>query len=115
MKFSQPTPRSLTEEGTTMSSALGASPSDLIEQRHEFITHALAIAESEVRKLAHDPLEIVARIVQPLTWLLVFGPVLGHLREIPTGGINYIDFMVPGIVAQGILFISVLYCAAVLW
>lgn len=98
-----------------MSSALAARPVDSTKPRREFCTHVFAIAESEVRKLAHDPTEVLARVVQPLTWLLVFGPVLAHIRGIPTGDVGYIDFMVPGIVAQGVLFISVVYGVALLW
>lgn len=98
-----------------MSSAHVVPRNDLVEESWNFIQHAIATAESEVRKLAHDRLEMLARIVQPLAWLLLFGPVLSHLREIPTGGLRYIDFIVPGIVAQGVLFVSVVYGVALLW
>ena len=92
-----------------------ARPNGLIEGSLEFFGHALAVAESEIRKLAHDPIEMLTRIAQPLAWLLLFGPVFSRLREIPTGGVRYIDYLVPGIVAQGVLFISVVYGVALLW
>lgn len=98
-----------------MSSAPVAPPSGLIEGSWEFFGHAVAVAESEIRRLAHDPIEMLTRIVQPLTWLLLFGPVFSRLREIPTGGIRYLDYLVPGIVAQGVLFISVVYGVGLLW
>ena len=98
-----------------MSSAPVVPRNALVEESWSFFHHAMAAAESEVRKLAHDRLEMLARIVQPLAWLLLFGPVLSHLHEIPTGGLRYIDFMVPGIVAQGVLFVSVVYGVALLW
>jgi len=98
-----------------MSSVPVVPRNGLIEGSWEFLAHALAVAESEIRKLAHDPIEMAARIVQPLTWLLLFAPVFSHLREIPTGGIRYTDFVVPGILAQGVLFISVVYGVALLW
>lgn len=98
-----------------MSSAPVVLQNGLVEEGWQFLQHTIATAESEVRKLAHDRLEMLARIVQPLAWLLLFGPVLSHLHEIPTGGLRYLDFIVPGIVAQGVLFVSVVYGVALLW
>jgi ABC-2 type transport system permease protein len=73
------------------------------------------IAELEVRKLTHDPTELVTRAVQPMLWLLVFGQVFTRVRAIPTGGVRYIDFMAPGILAQSVLFISIFYGIAIIW
>jgi ABC-2 type transport system permease protein len=39
------------------------------------------IAEWEVRKLRHDPSEILMRAVQPLLWLLIFGEVFAYPRH----------------------------------
>ena len=38
-----------------------------------FLGKTLTIAEWEVRKLRHDPTDLVTRTVQPALWLLVFG------------------------------------------
>lgn len=46
-----------------------------------------------------DPTELVTRAVQPALWLLIFGELFTHLRAIPTGGVPYLDFMTPGILA----------------
>lgn len=75
----------------------------------EFLRHVLAVAEVEVRRLRHDPTELLTRAVQPALWLLVFGQVMGRLREVPTGNLPYRDYMVPGILAQSVLFISIFY------
>ena len=40
-----------------------------------FFNKTLSIAEMEVRKLRHDPTELITRAVQPALWLLVFGEV----------------------------------------
>jgi ABC-2 type transport system permease protein len=64
-----------------------------------FLTQMLAIAEAEVRKLRHDPVDLFTRIVQPALWLLIFGQVFARLRGIPTGGVSYRDFLAPGILA----------------
>lgn len=53
------------------------------------ITQTLAIAETELRKLRHDPVELLTRVVQPILWLLIFGQVMGRVNAIPTGGLRY--------------------------
>jgi ABC-2 type transport system permease protein len=81
----------------------------------DFLGKTLTIAEWEVRKLRHDPTDIVMRAVQPLLWILVFGEVFTRVRAIPTGGRPYLDFMAPGILAQSVLFLSIFYGIAVIW
>jgi ABC-2 type transport system permease protein len=81
----------------------------------DFVAKTLTIAEWEVRKLRHDPTDIVTRAVQPLLWLLIFGEVFTRIRAIPTGGRPYLDFMAPGILAQSVLFLSIFYGIAVIW
>jgi ABC-2 type transport system permease protein len=80
-----------------------------------FTDKTLVIAELEARKLRHDPTEIITRAVQPALWLLIFGQVFTQIRAIPTGGMRYIDFMAPGILAQSVLFISIFYGIAIIW
>jgi ABC-2 type transport system permease protein len=80
-----------------------------------FIYKTYVIAELEVRKLKHDPTELVTRAVQPALWLLIFGEVFTRLRAIPTGGVPYLDFMAPGILAQSVLFVAIFYGIAVIW
>jgi ABC-2 type transport system permease protein len=80
-----------------------------------FFDKTFVIAELEVRKLRHDPTELITRAVQPALWLLVFGEVFTRVRAIPTGNIPYIDFMSPGILAQSVLFISIFYGIAIIW
>jgi len=59
---------------------------------HAFVYKTYVIAELEVRKLKHDPTELVTRAVQPALWLLIFGEVFTRVRAIPTGGVPYLDF-----------------------
>lgn len=81
----------------------------------KFIGRTLAIAELEVRKLRHDPSELLTRAIQPALWLLIFGQVFARTRAIPTGSLSYIDFMAPGILAQSILFIAIFHGIAIIW
>ncbi|WP_243123450.1 ABC transporter permease [Thermaerobacter sp. FW80] len=80
-----------------------------------FVRQTLTIVEAEVRKLRHDPFELVTRAVQPALWMLVFGQVMGRLRGMPTGGLPYLDFMAPGILAQSTLFVAIFYGIALIW
>ena len=69
----------------------------------------------ELRKLRHDPTELLTRAIQPALWLLVFGEVFTKIHAIPTGDLRYMDFLAPGILAQSVLFISIFYGIAVIW
>ncbi|MBV9230897.1 MAG: ABC transporter permease, partial [Chloroflexi bacterium] len=80
-----------------------------------FVRKTLTITEWEVRKLRHDPTDLVTRAVQPVLWLLVFGEVFTRVRAIPTGNVSYLEFMSPGILAQSILFLSIFTGIAVVW
>jgi ABC-2 type transport system permease protein len=80
-----------------------------------FVRKTLVVAELEVRKLRHDPTEVLTRAVQPALWLLVFGEVFARTRAIPTGNLEYLDFLAPGILAQSVLFIAIFYGIAVIW
>ncbi len=80
-----------------------------------FLRKTVAIVEMEMWKLRHDPTELVTRAVQPALWLLVFGQIFTRVPAIPTGGLRYLDFMAPGILAQSVLFISIFYGIATIW
>jgi ABC-2 type transport system permease protein len=80
-----------------------------------FVEKTLAIADMEVRKLRHDPTELLTRAVQPALWLLIFGEVFTRTHAIPTGGLPYLDFMAPGILAQSVLFIAIFSGIAIIW
>jgi ABC-2 type transport system permease protein len=79
------------------------------------VAQTLAVADMEARKLFRDPTELVSRAVQPVLWLIVFGQVFTRTHAIPTGGMSYLDFMAPGVLAQGVLFTAIFYGIAVIW
>jgi ABC-2 type transport system permease protein len=80
-----------------------------------YLLHVWTIMQMEIWKLRKDPFELVVRGVQPALWLLVFGEAFSRLRAIPTGTVNYLAFLTPGILAQSITFISIFYGIAVIW
>jgi ABC-2 type transport system permease protein len=80
-----------------------------------FVYKTYVVAEFEIRKLRHDPTELITRAVQPALWLLIFGEVFARVRAIPTGGVPYLDFMAPGILAQSVLFVAIFSGLSLIW
>ncbi len=82
---------------------------------YSFVRKTLIVAEREVRRIRHDPSDILTRAIQPAIWLVVFGQVFTRTRVLPTGNLRYVDFMAPGVLAQSVLFIAIFYGIAVIW
>jgi ABC-2 type transport system permease protein len=69
----------------------------------------------ELERVVHDPWEIVTRIIQPVLWLLLYGETLNRFRLIPTGGLPYLTYLAPGIVAQSAVFVAIFYGIMLVW
>ena len=80
-----------------------------------YLAKVAAVAGMDMRKLRHDPSELLTRAVQPMLWLLVFGQVFARAHSIPTGGIDYLAFLAPGILAQSVLFVAIFNGISVIW
>lgn len=76
---------------------------------------ALAMMELEVRRLRHDYVEVITRVIQPLFWLLIFGPIVARARAIPTNGVPYMLYLTPGVMVQSITFVSIFYGLNMVW
>jgi ABC-2 type transport system permease protein len=74
-----------------------------------------AMCVVELQKLRHDRTELYTRAIQPALWLLIFGETFTRIRAIPTGGIPYLDYMAPGIIAQSAMFIAIFYGIHIIW
>jgi ABC-2 type transport system permease protein len=79
------------------------------------VRQTLAVAEVDIRKSIHDPVKLLTRMIQPVLWLVIFGQVFTRTRAIPTGGISYLDFMTPGVLAQSVLFGAIFYGISLIW
>ncbi|MFE2942653.1 ABC transporter permease [Streptomyces sp. NPDC059255] len=75
----------------------------------------VAMCVVELQKLRHDQTELYTRAVQPALWLLIFGETFTRIKAIPTGGIPYIDYLAPGIIAQSAMFIAIFYGIMIIW
>ncbi|MCM2423092.1 MULTISPECIES: ABC transporter permease [unclassified Streptomyces] len=74
-----------------------------------------AMCVVELQKLRHDRTELYTRAIQPALWLLIFGETFTRIKAIPTGGIPYIDYLAPGIIAQSAMFIAIFYGIMIIW
>jgi ABC-2 type transport system permease protein len=81
----------------------------------ESFKNMLVMIELELRRLRHDRTEIYSRAVQPILWIVIYGPVMGSLRAIPTGGVPYTDFITPGVMIQTTTFVSIFYGLTIVW
>jgi len=80
-----------------------------------YLSQVQAVADTEIRKLRHDPSEIYTRALQPMIWLLLFGEVMAQVKGMSTPGSSYLDFLAPGILAQSVLFAAIFYGIAAIW
>ncbi len=82
----------------------------------DYATQMLAVVDAELRKLRHDPMELLSRAVQPALWPILFGQVMAQVRGLSaSAGVNYLDFLAPGILAQSVLFVAIFYGIAAIW
>ena len=73
------------------------------EGRGWAVRDALAMAGRNVRRLSRQPEQVVFNLVSPIMFVLlfryVFGGAIGGLQ-----GLNYVNYLVPGIAVQTVLF-----------
>jgi ABC-2 type transport system permease protein len=67
-----------------------------------------------MKRFSRSGIRIVMSVVQPLVYLLALGFGLNKVFE-QSGRGHYIDFIVPGIVAQTILFNAIFWGVGIMW
>jgi len=67
----------------------------------------------EIKRFIRDRLRVIISFIQPLLWLVVFAAGFGARVAIP--GINYQQFLFPGIIGQTLLFTSMFMGISVIW
>ena len=67
----------------------------------------------EVKRYLRDRVRIVSSFVTPLLWLVIFGTGVRLQLSIP--GLNYQEYIFPGIIGQTLLFTSMFMGISVLW
>jgi ABC-2 type transport system permease protein len=71
--------------------------------------------QRELIRFAQDKIRIVAALVQPVLFLFVLGTGLQSLTKASTGGISLRTFMVPGVIATGVLFTAMFSAISIVW
>ena len=66
------------------------------------VRHALAIAHRNLLTIARTPQLLVFATIQPVIFVLMFRYVFGGAIKIP--GIDYVDYLMPGIFVQTVVF-----------
>jgi ABC transporter DrrB family efflux protein len=85
-----------------MTAATHAAPERLRLTLSETIADSRVMAARQLRKNLRRPTYIVFSFVQPVMFVLLFRYVFGG--AIHTGDIDYVDFLMPGIVVQTAIF-----------
>src|SRR4030042_3160056 len=67
----------------------------------------------EVKRYIRDRTRLVSSFVQPLLWLIIFGAGFGTRFLIP--GLNYQQYIFPGIIGQTLLFTAMFMGISVIW
>jgi ABC-2 type transport system permease protein len=84
-------------------------------QLRQMLSRVVAMCLVELQKMRRDRMELGFRAIQPALWLLIFGVTFARLRAIPTGGVPYLDFLTPGVIAQSAMFIAIFYGIQIIW
>ncbi|MCW3995845.1 MAG: ABC transporter permease [Candidatus Bathyarchaeota archaeon] len=67
----------------------------------------------EIKRFIRDRVRVIVSFVQPLLWLVVFAGGFGARLLIP--GINYQQYLFPGIIGQTLLFTAMFMGISVIW
>ena len=78
-------------------------------------TTVAAIAGADLQRVRRQPSVLLTRAAQPLLWLLVFGAAMSRARNLTTGEVPYQAFIVPGVLAQSVLFIAIFSGLSIIW
>jgi ABC transporter DrrB family efflux protein len=68
----------------------------------EFVADSRVMTARQLRKVMRRPVYVVYLLVQPVMFVLLFSYVLGG--AIDTGSIDYVDYLIPGIIVQTSIF-----------
>ena len=81
----------------------------------EFFRGLWVVAYRELLRLAHDRARLLSSLAQPLLFFVMFGAGFGRLIGGMTPGVNFIQFLFPGIIAQTVFMTSIFSGLSVVW
>ena len=90
-------------------------PLTLAQASSNYLGAVAAMVQAEVHRVRREPSVLVARTAQPLLWLLVFGSAVSRVRGLGLEGVPYKAFLVPGVLAQSVMFVAIFSGLAIIW
>ena len=79
----------------------------------KYLDAVYAVWLREVKVFFREKERVVSAIITPLLWILIFGAGLGSTVDIK--GVNYQEFIFPGIDSMAVLFGSIFYGLYIIW
>ncbi|MDH4291528.1 MAG: ABC transporter permease, partial [Dehalococcoidia bacterium] len=73
------------------------------------------IAYRELLRFVHDRPRMFSSFSMPIIFLIIFGAGFGRLIGQMMPGVDYIQFMYPGILAMTVLMTSVMSGVSIVW
>ena len=74
-----------------------------------------ALWRRDMIKFVRDRRQLITSLTRPFLWLLAFGFGLRASVRLPTGGTDYVSFLVPGLAAMTVLFASMFAAISIVW
>jgi ABC-2 type transport system permease protein len=74
-----------------------------------------ALWRRDMIKFLRDRRQLITSLTRPFLWLLAFGFGLRASVRLPTGGADYVSFLVPGLAAMTVLFASMFAAISIVW
>jgi ABC-2 type transport system permease protein len=94
---------------------LAAAPPRPRSIQDEFLRGMWVVAYREILRLWHDKARLASSLAQPLLFFVMFGAGFGRLIGAMAGGVNFIQFLFPGIIAQTVFMTSIFSGLSVVW
>lgn len=73
------------------------------------------VSYRELLRFVNERSRLVGSLAQPLIFLVVFGAGFGNLIGSVAPGVDFIQFMYPGIIAMGVLTTALFVGVSVVW
>ncbi|HXJ19838.1 MAG TPA: ABC transporter permease [Polyangia bacterium] len=74
-----------------------------------------ALWRRDMIKFLRDRRQLITSLTRPLLWLLAFGFGLRASVRLPSGGPDFVSFLVPGLAAMTVLFASMFAAISIVW
>lgn len=85
------------------------------QNARSYLGTVVAMADAELHRVRREPSVLLARVAQPLLWLLVFGAAVSRVPSLGSEGVPYQAFLVPGVLAQSVLFVAIFSGLSIIW